>query len=471
MSKTAGFRLARLLMLAAIIGCWSNQVSASSPGPRTLTITTNSAEAKSHFEQGLFDVQNIHPAGALKHFTDAIEADPSFGLAKVLAASVNGSLSQDEQKALSDEGLAVMTNASASELLFAHAVRAFDANNMEQAAELYSALADLVPDDANVAYFAAQFAGPFNSATRMAALAKVAERFPDHAASQNMLAYDNWQLGNRDAAIKAVTRYVELAPNHPNSHDSYGEMMLNMGLFDASVASYRKAVEVDPNYWQGYQGLAKALVFNGDADGARAALEEAASRAPSANARYNMHRGMAVTYLVEDDKKGAQRTFEQIVKDTDGNPEAARARTLAYFQLAGMAALDGKTKDAHAYLRGADSSRPESWSGYQQFMTALVHVWTGDIHSAHEVVKEMDEEDDLLIGAIALAEGRHAEAAASFQETGLESALERIYMAKCASEMGNESSAQALVRDIHQLDEMDIFDPVEPLAHLLEEDI
>ncbi len=471
MTQSAGIRVARLMVLAVILGCSTVQLEAGDDAKAKVQFTTTSDEARAHIEAGLFDVQNVYQDGAARHFRQAVEADPSYGLAKIFLASVDQSLSPEEQKSLSDEGWAQMADASTEEATYALAVRAADANDFENAHQLYSTLYEMVPGDATVAYFAAFFAGPFQSAQQMAAVADVVARFPDHAAARNQSAYDHWVLGDREGAIEAVTRYVELAPDHPNPHDSYAEMMLNMGMMAKAVEHYRKAVSVDDQHWQGYQGLATALAWHGDTDGAREALTTGAEKAPSANIRYTFHRAKAVTYLIDDNMDGAMNALQDVVDATEGMDGAQQAYTLARYQLAGMSAMNGDRNDAMTHLEAAAVSRPEGWTGYQQFIGALVHLWLEDVDGARSIAAEMEEEDYLISGAIALAEGDHEKAATAIRKTGMNTALERIYMAKCEDAMGNENAVTALISDIHNLDEMDLFSPVDPFAHMIEEEL
>jgi tetratricopeptide (TPR) repeat protein len=121
---------------------------------------------------------------------------------------------QQEQEL--NRAVADAARATSGELLLAAATRANALNRAEETRVLTDALVALLPNDPDLAFFRSGTLAPDEG---QAAIRQIAQRFPDYAPAQNLLAYQLWAAGDRAGALEAVQRYVRLAPSHPNSHD------------------------------------------------------------------------------------------------------------------------------------------------------------------------------------------------------------------------------------------------------------
>jgi len=86
----------------------------------SLKLSTANAAAAAAFRSGMSDVQNVAFESAAAHFKAAIDADPNFGLARVLYASTYP-LSPDVQNTELSRGVADAARATNNELILAAA--------------------------------------------------------------------------------------------------------------------------------------------------------------------------------------------------------------------------------------------------------------------------------------------------------------------------------------------------------------
>lgn len=146
--------MTRLALLLLLVFCVP--FAAAQDEPRVLTLTTQSEEAKSHFQEGLRDQENIFFERSAKHFEKALEADPDFAMAEFMLAAVKPGLTNEERLEAMDDALAGLAGASAGEMLFALAWREDLRGDDEAAQALFDAAVALLPDDPHVALRRAQ---------------------------------------------------------------------------------------------------------------------------------------------------------------------------------------------------------------------------------------------------------------------------------------------------------------------------
>ena len=444
--------------LAALVLCLPLVTSQASA--QKLTLTTESEDAKQHFEMGMNDVDNVFFSRAAEHFAAAMEADPELAIAHSMHAWIAPGLSLDEREQRMDSALGDIAKASTPELLFASAVRRWIDDDEEGARALFAATAGLVPDDPHVAYWHALLVGESGSAERIAALEDVTERFPDLAAAFNVLAYAQWAAGDEAGARRSVARYAELLPDHPNSHDSVADILQFSGLFAQAVQSYERAISIDADYFDGYIGLAEARLLAGDANGARAALDEGREHAPSDGERAAVTRYEANSYFFEGDGAMGLSTLKEAaaaLEATNNMGLAAFGETgrgaQAHRELAVAEALFGSAENIPTHI--AKATELSAGNADNHSWAALAYGVAGNADAAREAVRAYDEATDgadftqTLDGMVQLVSGRHAEAEKLLLESGLDDDWARAFMARCQHETGNAAEALALERELH----------------------
>lgn len=197
---------------------------------------TASVQAVAHFRAGINDLQNISMESANAHFKMAVDADPNFGLARVLWAG-SAPLAQDQLTRELDRGVAdAVAHGSSDEVLLARAYRAATLGNTDSAKVYFTSAAQTMPNDRLVAF---STPGSFFGGD-----AKFYRDFTaqhgDYALAYNNLAYAEWAAGNKEAALAAAKKQVELIPNAPNAHDTYAELLQWNGDLAGATSHYKQ---------------------------------------------------------------------------------------------------------------------------------------------------------------------------------------------------------------------------------------
>ena len=235
----------------------------------SLKLSTTNATAAAEFRAGVLDYQNISFESAAAHFKAAVDADPKFGLARVLYAGTAFGLDQSQLEAELSRGVADAAHGSNKELILAAAYREAALGHTDVANALFRAASQLMPSDRLVAF--ASTGGVFSA--NLAAARDLVTKYPDYPLGYNSLAYLSWNNGDRAGALAAAKRQVELNPTAPNPHDTYAEILQWNGNFADAAAHYKQATTLTPKFPEAYAGLAEVAVLQGQYD--QAAIAEA----------------------------------------------------------------------------------------------------------------------------------------------------------------------------------------------------
>src|SRR5690349_6893869 len=266
-------RFISLLVVGAILTLSPPRLRAQSD--TTFKLGTSNQQAVAHFRAGVNDYQNASFESANAHFKMALDADPNFGLARVMWAGI-GQLSDSERARELSRGMGDATaRGSSNEAVLARAYRAVALGQADSAKMLFTSAAQLMPNDRLIAISTP--GTPFNG--DVAFYRALAARFPDYPLVYNGLAYTEWFADNKDAAIAAAKRQVELNPNAPNPHDTYAEILQFNGDFAGATAHYKAAASLTPKFPDAYAGLAEVESLQGNYDQARAYLNQAIANA------------------------------------------------------------------------------------------------------------------------------------------------------------------------------------------------
>ena len=360
-------RLTSLVAIGAILSLSPQRLQSQSDP--NFKLSTSNAQAAAQFRAGVTDFQNISFESANSHFKAAIDADPNFGLARVLYAGT-GPVPPGQLEAELNRGVAdAAAHGNTNELLLAAAYRENTLGHTEAAKALFGAAAQLMPNDRIIAL---SVPGGF-FAGNLQFLRDFATRFPDYPLVYNTLAYTEWVAGNKEAALAAAKRQVELNPSAPNPHDTYAELLQWNGDFLGAATHYKQAAALTPKFPEAYAGLAETEAAQGHFAQARSYLNQAIANAWSEQQKINYLRQIAGTYAME----GASgptivKALEAAATEAKAAGDLSQAANL-YSQIAATQAAAGNAAAAHQALATATGlGGPVPWN---------VHYFGGMAHS------------------------------------------------------------------------------------------
>jgi tetratricopeptide (TPR) repeat protein len=87
-----------------------------------------------------------------------------------------------------------------------------------------------------------------------------------------------------DSEIQRVLNELESNPNSPELHNALGAMLVEKGFPKDAAREFERSVDANGRYYQGWYNLGLARAGNGDALGARRALQKAVSIKPGHSA-------------------------------------------------------------------------------------------------------------------------------------------------------------------------------------------
>ncbi|HEU4748687.1 MAG TPA: tetratricopeptide repeat protein, partial [Gemmatimonadaceae bacterium] len=342
--------------IAVVASAFLLPLAARAQTDTALRFTTSVPRAATELKAGITDMENFSLEAAAARFESATNADPSFGLARVLYAGTTTKLTPAQRTAELNRGVADAARASTTELLLAAAYREFFLNRDEAAAALFRAAASLIPGDRYLAFAGVLSATP--PGTAVPSLREFISRHPDYAPPYNNLAYALWAQGDRAGALEAAKRQVELNPNAPNPHDTYAELLQWNGNFAEATAAYRRAAATAPRFPEAHAGLAEVDALQGRYDQARAHLNQAIANAYTPQQKLTYMRAIAGTYALQGADDAVARQYEAIAREATAQQNASLT-ALANAQLAAVYGAGGKAAESHRALAAAKAASPE----------------------------------------------------------------------------------------------------------------
>ena len=318
----------------------------------SLKLSTTSSAAATEFRAGMSDYQNLSAESAASHFKAAIDADPNFGLARVLYAST-APLNASQQSTELNRGVADAARVGGNELVLATAYHEAALNHADAANALFRAASQLMPADALLAWAAVGAFGAPLATTR-----DFVAQHPNYAPGYNTLAYQSWAAGDRTAALAAAKRQVELLPTAPNPHDSYAEMLQWNGNFADAAAHYKQATTLSPKFPEAYAGLAEVAALQGQYDQARTYLNQAIANSWSPQQKLGYMRQITGTYVLQGAPASTlTKQLEASIAEAKAQGDA-RTTAVLYSELATVQANAGNVTAAHQSLAMAQAASP-----------------------------------------------------------------------------------------------------------------
>ncbi len=437
----------------------------------SFTLTTSVPRAAAEFRAGIADFENFSAESSAAHFENAINADPNFGLARVLYAGLTTKLTLAQRTAEMNRGVADAARGSTTELLLAAAHRESFLNRDQAAAALFRAAAELLPTDRYTAFSAILFA-PTQDA-QVSALREFVSRNPNYAPPYNNLAYSLWVQGDRAGALAAAKRQVELNPNAPNPHDTYAEILQWSGNFAEAAAAYQRAAALTPRFPEAYAGLAEVEAAQGRYDQARVYLNQAIANAWTPQQKLTYMRAIAGTYALQGSSDDAlARQYEAIVREATSQQNVTLT-AIANAQLAAFYGNAGKATESHRALAAAKAASPEMpWQVHYYGVIAhgLLKHWDPALAELNALKARRAADPGVPATLIAVAEGflmtqqgRPAEALKVLTVADTTSLLIMDRIAGAHAALGNRAEAAAWNARIAQNYALNLVDI--PTAH------
>jgi tetratricopeptide (TPR) repeat protein len=317
----------------------------------SMPVTTSSAEARSLYEKGMQDYENLYLERCNDEWRAAVKADPDMAVAWAWIA-FNGS-NPMEMSAARERAKALAPKSTPGEQLMIEWIAKVQEGDFIGGISAMNDMLEMFPKDKHVLYLAGNWLMGENGSDQAEKLMEKAlaidKNFP---AALNDLAYVDARNRQFNKAFAAMDRYVALLPKEPNPQDSYGELLRMAGNFEGSLTHYRAALTIDPDFITSQVGLGDSYALMGNQEQARIEYDKAIRYAHNEADRLSYSMQKAMTWVRDGKFAEADQSFQEIAqtahaKDQDLQ-EAQAYRHMAEYQTDDNAALK--------YLQEAEES-------------------------------------------------------------------------------------------------------------------
>jgi tetratricopeptide (TPR) repeat protein len=334
---------------AAPINAYAHHVKPAATA--SMPVTTSSAEARSLYEKGMQDYENLYLERCNDDWRAAVKADPNLAVAWAWIAF--NSSNPEEVSAAREKAKALAPKLTPGEQLMIAWITKVQEGDFIGGISAMNDVLEMYPRDKHLLYLAGNWLmledGDEQSKRIMERALAIDKNFP---AALNDLAYLYARNRQFDKAFADMDRYVALLPKEPNPQDSYGELLRMAGNFEGSLQHYRAALKIDPDFVTSQVGLGDTYALMGNQEQARVEYEKAIRYAHNEADRLTYSMQSAMTWVRDGKFAEADKSFQEIAqaahaKDQDLQ-EAQAYRHLAEYQSDDNAALK--------YLREAEES-------------------------------------------------------------------------------------------------------------------
>src|SRR5580658_3904555 len=306
------------------------------PGATTLMpVTTSSAEARSLYEKGMQDYENLYLERCNDDWRAAVKADPNLAVAWAWIAF--NSSNPMEMSAARERAKALAPKTTPAEQLMIAWISKVQEGDFIGGIAAMNDLLEMYPKDKHLFYLAGNWLVGEKSGEQAQRLFEKAlaidKNFP---AALNDLAYVYARNRQFDKALADMDRYVALLPTEPNPEDSYGELLRMAGNFEGSLQHYRAALKIDPDFVSSQIGLADTYALMGNQEQARVEYDKAIRYAHTEADRLDYGMQRAMTWVRDGKFAEADKAFQEVAetahaKDQDLQ-EAQAYQHLAEYQ-------------------------------------------------------------------------------------------------------------------------------------------
>src|SRR5580704_16715152 len=228
-------------VLVLILGvCFASPLYAHHVKPATATsmpVTTSSPEARSLYEKGMQDYENLYLERCNDDWRGAVKADPNLAVAWAWIAF--NSSNPEEVSAARDKAKALAPKLTPGEQLMIAWIAKVQEGDFIGGISAMNDLLEMYPKDKHLLYLAGNWLmledGDEQSQRIMEKALAIDKKFP---AALNDLAYLYARNREFSKAFTAMDSYVALLPKEPNPQDSYGELLRMAGKFEGWLQQY-----------------------------------------------------------------------------------------------------------------------------------------------------------------------------------------------------------------------------------------
>ncbi|MFZ0993930.1 MAG: tetratricopeptide repeat protein, partial [Candidatus Sulfotelmatobacter sp.] len=304
-------------VLILIIGiCFAAPISAHAhhlkqSATAAMPVTTSSAEARSLYEKGMQDYENLYLERSNEDWRTAVKADPNLALAWAWIAF--NSSNPQEVSAAHEKAKALAPKLTPGEQLMIEWIAKVQEGDFIGGISAMNDMLEMFPKDKHLLYLAGNWLMGENGSEQAQRLFEKAlaldKNFPP---ALNDLAYVDARNRQFDKAFAAMDRYVALLPKEPNPQDSYGELLRMAGNFEGSLKHYQAALSIDPDFVTSQVGLGDTYALMGNQEQARIEYERAIRYAHNEADRLTYGMQSAMTWVRDGKFSEADKAFLEI---------------------------------------------------------------------------------------------------------------------------------------------------------------
>jgi len=277
-----------------------------------LPVSTSSAQARSHFERAMQNMEYVRRDDALNELRQATKADPQFVQALILISHL--SPDPEEQRSARARAKQLAPHASTGERMLVRWLAGVQEDHYVPAIAAMNDLLARYPQDQRLSFLAGSWLVKQERYPQaVVVLERAVSLAPNYPAALNELGYAYAFGGDFEKGFAAMERYVALQPDQPNPHDSYGEILRLAGKFDAALEQYRMSIRIDPSFGSEL-GVADTYALMGKEEEAREEYQRAIvfSTIESDKVEYELQ--SAVTWIREGNHKQAEKALRDVAK-------------------------------------------------------------------------------------------------------------------------------------------------------------
>lgn len=426
----------------------------------SMQLSTKSAEARDHFEQGLAKMEALHWEAALQEWRKSAQADQNFALAHIFLTM----LSRDPEEQVEERKKAVLARdfAGPEEQLIVDWIANANRSQWIPAIQAMNEALERFPNDKHLAWLAGLWLENQRESERAIPLFERANQIdPKFGDPLNQAAYCYARLGNFDKAFADMERYAELLPNEANPQDSLAEISRMAGRFEDALTHYHASLKIDPTFIESQAGLGDTYAVMGEEAKAREEYAIAIAKATTRVESISFALQSAATYAREQDFAGADAAYlaaAQLAHKKDlGTLEAEAYRMMSVYQKDNARAMQlMKQSEAALYEKHEMSKAAE-----EQELALILRtragraVHDGSMSTAEAALKQLtalagDNHSGQVqfalngaTGAVLLARGKYQEAISHLEEDDKNPfSMQRLILAY--QKIGDRQDAQRL---------------------------
>jgi tetratricopeptide (TPR) repeat protein len=317
----------------------------------SMPVTTASAEARSLYQRGVQDFENLYLERCNDDWRAAVKADPNLAVAWAWIAF--NSSNPMEASAARERAKALAPKTSPGERLMLAWISKVQEGDFIGGISAMNDMLEMFPKDKHLLYLAGNWLLLENGDEQgMKIMEKALAVDKDFPPALNDLAYMYARSRQFSKAFVDMDRYVALLPKEPNPQDSYGELLRMAGNFEGSLQHYQAALKIDPDFVTSQAGLGDTYALMGNQEQARIEYDKAIRYAHNEADRLTYGMQKATTWVRDGKFDQADKSFQEIAQDAHAKDqdlqEAQAYRHLAEYQTDDNAALK--------YLQQAEES-------------------------------------------------------------------------------------------------------------------